>query len=83
MMDPTKQPRSTQKTTTIEWVLCSPHFKDLVIIVPKDLNNTSIMSPYLEIPVMQVQKRYFKVECSRTHQVKRRSTKQHTGNSKD
>ena len=52
MMDPGEKQRSTQETKTIEWLLCSPHFEDIVVIVHKDLNIIPIMSQYKEICVM-------------------------------
>ena len=60
MMDPQEQPKHTQeKTTTMECILCCPHFEDKVLITPKDLNNTPVKSKYNNITVKKIQKRYF------------------------
>ena len=81
-MDSQERPRPTQeKTTTVEWVLYSPHIKDIVLITPKDLNNTPVTSQYKEISAKQIQKRYFEMECPKMHQAKRRNTKLPVGKS--
>ena len=54
MMDSQGNPRATQERTTMEWVLCSPHFKDVVLITPKDLNYIPITSHYREISAKQI-----------------------------
>ena len=56
-MDSQGKPRPTQeKTSPMEWVLCSPHFKDVVLITQKDLSSIPITSQYKEITLKQIQK---------------------------
>ena len=50
-----------------------PHFKDMVLIAPKDLNHFPVTSQYNEITVKQVKKKYFEVECPRTKPAVRKS----------
>ena len=47
------------KQTTIEWILCSPNFNDIVLIAPEGLKDTSIDQNYQEIPSKQFKKEYF------------------------
>ena len=56
------------KQTTIEWVLCSPHFDDIILIAPEGLEDTPPDQNYQEILSKQI-----KIECfSHAHfQVKR------------
>ena len=84
MMDP-QESRPTEKTTIVEWVLCSPNFEDIVIITedlnntPHDLDNTPITSQFKEISAKQIWKRYFEAEFPRMSQAKRRNMKQPIG----
>ena len=45
--------------TIIEWVLCSIHFKDIVLTAPEMINYTSIDNNYQEIPIKQIKNEYF------------------------
>ena len=78
-----KQIPTQEKTTTGEWVLCSPHFKDEALIAPKDLNNISITSQYMESSVKQIQKMYFEAEHPRMYHAKGRKTKPPGGKPKE
>ena len=62
---PKKTQNRSKKQQQFKWVLCSLHFKDIVIIVLKDLNSTQMMLQYEEISAKQVQKRYFKYSATR------------------
>ena len=64
-MDLHENIRSIKETMTIEWVLCSPHFEDIVIKVPKDLNKTPIVSQYEEILVSWHEKDILKWNATR------------------
>ena len=63
------------KKTTIDWVLCSPHFNDSVLIAPEGLNDTHLNKNYQEVPSKQIKKEYFKHEDYhyRIHGHKRKS----------
>ena len=63
-MDTQKKTVSTKEKATVELVLCSPHFDDIVLIAPEALNDIPITSEYQEIPVKQIRKKYFEVESS-------------------
>ena len=45
-MDPKQKTISTKEKATVEWVLCSTHFDDIVFIAPEGLNKISITSQY-------------------------------------
>ena len=76
-MDSQEITRSNMETTTIQWVLCSPHFGDMVIIAPNDLHNIPTAAQYDEILGKQMCKRYFKVEHCKTQWTKGRRPKGH------
>ena len=69
-MDPQENTRLNMETTTIQWVICSPKFEDIVIIVARDLNRIPIISQYDGIMAKQIHKRYFIAEQCKTQQMK-------------
>ena len=72
IMDLQKNIIFTKEKATIEWVLCSPHFDDVLFIAPEGLNDVPINSLYKEIPMKQIKKKYFDLELPKTHCVKRK-----------
>ena len=75
--------RINMETTTIEWALCSPHFEDIVIIAPWNLNNILIILQYEEISTKQIHRRYFEAEHYKTQQMKGRRPKRSVETLKD
>ena len=58
----------------MEWVLCSPHFDDIILVAPKGLNDNPVTSQYQEIPMKQISKKYFEVEHPKMHCERRKDT---------
>ena len=55
-MDPQKNKILWKENATVEWVLCSPHFDDIVVITPKGLNDLPSTTQYQKIPMKQIKK---------------------------
>ena len=60
-MDTQKKTISIKKAT-VEWVLCSLHFKQYYSDSIQGLNDTPFTPQYQEIPVKHSRKKYFEVE---------------------
>ena len=50
-MDPQKNTILPKENATVEWVLCSPHSDDIILIAPEGLNDLPNGKQYHEIPL--------------------------------
>ena len=74
MMDTQTKTIATDLKTTVERLICSPHFNNIILIAPKGLNDITVTSQYQEIPMKQIRKKYFEVKQPKMHHVKRKDT---------
>ena len=79
-MDSQKNTISTEENATVELVLCSPHFDDIILIASKGLSDIPVTSRFKEIPKKQIKEKYFDLEHPKTHCVKKKDTMPHSGN---
>ena len=52
-------PMEPWENTTVEWVFCSSHFEDFVLITLDGLNDKSVNSNNQELSIKQIKKVYF------------------------